>query len=215
MLSGGEQQRIALARAVVPRPSVLLMDEPFSGLDRRLRDEVRDDTLAVLRESRVTCIAVTHDPEEALRMADRIALMRAGRLVQVADPETIYRKPVDLAAARYFCELNEVAGRVSGGAVETPLGKFAALGLPEGAEAVVAIRPQGVRLVGTGAGLAARLEGRRFLGELELLEFGVPGLDQRLRARVRPVSAVDHAGKGEVTIAIDPAEVLVFAAAGA
>ena len=112
MLSGGEQQRVALARAVAPRPSVLLMDEPFSGLDRRLRDEVRDDTLNVLRESRVTCVIVTHDPEEALRMADRVALMREGRLVQVDTPEGIYRRPANLFVARFFCELNEVAGTV-------------------------------------------------------------------------------------------------------
>src|SRR6185295_17992539 len=90
MLSGGEQQRVALARAVAPRPSVLLMDEPFSGLDRRLRDQVRDDTLNVLRDSHVTGVIVTHDPEEALRMADRVALMREGRLVQVDTPEGIY-----------------------------------------------------------------------------------------------------------------------------
>ena len=93
MLSGGEQQRVALARAVAPRPSVLLMDEPFSGLDRRLRDEVRDDTLNVLRDSRVTCVIVTHDPEEALRMADRVALMREGRLVQVDTPEANLSAP--------------------------------------------------------------------------------------------------------------------------
>ena len=79
MLSGGEQQRVALARAVAPRPSVLLMDEPFSGLDRRLRDQVRADVLHVLRESRVTCVIVTHDAEEAMLLADRIALMRAGQ----------------------------------------------------------------------------------------------------------------------------------------
>src|SRR5438477_601326 len=95
MLSGGEQQRIALARAVAPRPSVLLMDEPFSGLDRRLRDQVREDVLHVLRESRVTCVIVTHDAEEAMRIADRIALMRAGRLIQVGEPRAIYSAPND------------------------------------------------------------------------------------------------------------------------
>src|SRR3712207_883896 len=108
MMSGGEQQRVALARAVAPRPSVLLMDEPFSGLDRRMRDEVRNDTLTVLRESRATCVVVTHDPEEALRMADRVAVMRAGRLVQTGIPEEIYRRPADLFVARFFCEMNEV-----------------------------------------------------------------------------------------------------------
>src|SRR5207237_5858552 len=82
MLSGGEQQRVALARAVAPRPAVLLMDEPFSGLDRQLRDEVREDVLHVLRESGLTCVILTHHAEEAMLLADRLALMRADRLVQ-------------------------------------------------------------------------------------------------------------------------------------
>ncbi len=115
MLSGGEQQRVALARAVAPRPSVLLMDEPFSGLDRRLRDEVRDDTLNVLREARVTCIVVTHDPEEALRMGDRIVLMNKGSVIQAGTPERNLYAAEDLFVARFFCELNEIAGRVRGG----------------------------------------------------------------------------------------------------
>jgi iron(III) transport system ATP-binding protein len=213
MLSGGEQQRVALARAVAPRPNVLLMDEPFSGLDRRLRDEVREDTLAVMRESRVTSIVVTHDPEEAMRMGDRIALMREGRLVQLDAPEALYRRPKDLVAARYFCELNELPGVVAGGVVATPLGSFPAPGLAEGSPAVVAVRPQGVQTGPAGSGIPGRLEFRRFLGEIELLELAVEGLDRPLRARVR--RAGDLALKSEVGIHVDPAEVLVFAAAGA
>lgn len=212
MLSGGEQQRVALARAVAPRPNVLLMDEPFSGLDRRLRDEVREETLGVLRESRVTCVAVTHDPEEALNMGDRIALMRAGKLVQVDAPEAIYRRPKDLFAARYFCDLNEFAGRVRGGGVDTPVGVFPAAGLTEGDEAIVAVRPSGIQLQ-AGGGIAGRLESRRFLGEVELLEIAIEGLDRPLRARVR--SGGDLALNSEVAVAVDPAEVLVFNAAGA
>jgi iron(III) transport system ATP-binding protein len=174
---------------------------------------VREDTLAVLRESRVTCIAVTHDPEEALRMGDRVALMRAGALVQVDTPEAIYRRPKDLSAARYFCDLNEVPASVRGGSVATPFGIFPAPGLSEGQQAVVAIRPQGVRLRPAGVGSPGRLEYRRFLGEVELLEVTVEGLDRPLRARAREAGA--FALKSEIGIEIDPAEVLVFAAAGA
>jgi iron(III) transport system ATP-binding protein len=210
MLSGGEQQRVALARAVAPRPSVLLMDEPFSGLDRSLRDEVREDTLAVLRESRVTCVIVTHDPEEALRMADRIALMRLGTLVQVDVPEVIYRCPADLFVARFFCELNEIPGVVRDGKVDTPVGVFAAPGLPEGASAVVAIRPTGIRLLAPGAGVPGRLERRRFLGVVDMFEVAVNGVDRRLKGRTR--ESIAFAAKDEVAVAIDPAEVLVFAA---
>jgi iron(III) transport system ATP-binding protein len=213
MLSGGEQQRIALARAVAPRPSVLLMDEPFSGLDRRLRDEVRDDTLAVLRDSRVTGIIVTHDPEEALRMADRIALMRSGALVQVDTPEAIYRRPADLFAAQFFCELNQLTGTVRSGRVQTPIGAFAAPGLPEGASAVVAVRPQGIRLRPAGLCLPGRLESRHFLGVVDLFEVAVNGLDQPLKGRTREPISVPP--KSEVGVEVDLAEVLVFAAPGA
>jgi len=213
MLSGGEQQRVALARAVAPRPSVLLMDEPFSGLDRSLRDEVREDTLAVLRESRVTCVIVTHDPEEALRMADRIALMRQGTLVQVDVPEMIYRRPVDLFVARFFCELNEIRGIVRGGKVDTPLGAFAAPDLAEGTAAVVAIRPTGIRLRPPGAGVPGRLERRRFLGVVDMFEVAVNGIDRWLKGRTR--ESIAFAAKDEIALEIDPAEVLVFAASEA
>jgi iron(III) transport system ATP-binding protein len=213
MLSGGEQQRVALARAVAPRPSVLLMDEPFSGLDRSLRDEVREDTLAVLRESRVTCVIVTHDPEEALRMADRIALMRAGHLIQVDVPEAIYHRPADLFVARFFSELNEIPGEVRGGKVETPVGVFAAPRLAEGSAAVVAIRPTGIRLRPAGSGIPGRLERRRFLGVVEMFEIAVNGVDRWLKGRTR--ESITFAAKDEVAVEIDPAEVLVFAASDA
>jgi iron(III) transport system ATP-binding protein len=212
MLSGGEQQRVALARAVAPRPSVLLMDEPFSGLDRRLREEVREDTLAVLRESRVTCIVVTHDPEEALQMGDRIALMRAGSLIQVDAPEAMYRQPADIFAARYFCALNEIPATVRGGRVETPLGGFAAAGLPEGSAVVVGIRPEGLLLRSSG-GVPARVENRRFLGEVELLDIRVGGVEPLLRMRSRERAHLQSGS--EVAVEADAAEVLVFAVPGA
>ena len=92
-LSGGEQQRVALARSIAPRPGVLLMDEPFSNLDRRMRDAIRDETVAILRETGATTIVVTHDPEEAMRIADRIVLMRSGAIIQQGEAEEIYRAP--------------------------------------------------------------------------------------------------------------------------
>ncbi len=211
-LSGGQQQRVALARALAPRPGILLLDEPFSGLDRRLRDQVRADTLAVLRDARATCIIVTHDPEEAMRLADRIALLRHGELVQLGTPEALYRSPRDIGVARFFCELNELTGQIAGGQVSTPLGTFAAPdGMADG-PAVVAIRPHGLGFIrGPGRALG-RVIDRRFLGEVDLLEVIVEGAMRPLMARVRPGG--DLARGDAVGIDVDPAEVLVFAASG-
>src|SRR4051795_11223293 len=210
VLSGGEQQRVALARSVAPRPGVLLMDEPFSNLDRRMRDAIRDETVAILRESGATTVVVTHDPEEAMRIADRIVLMQSGRIMQAGTAEEIYRRPADIFAARFFCDFTEVEGVGRGGRVETPVGLFFAPQVADGAAAVVCIRPQGVRLKPAGFCLPGRLLSRRFLGEVELVQVAVQGLDHPLQARVRGPVLV-NAGE-DVGVEIDPDEVLVFAA---
>ena len=161
VLSGGEQQRVALARALAPRPAVILMDEPFSGLDSRLKDSVRADTLAILREARATAIVVTHDAEEAMRMSDRIALLRGGKLVQIGSSDDLYRRPVDIFATSFFSEVNLFDGVVADGVVETPLGRFSARGIADGKAVDVAIRLQGVRIEDNGAGVPARIISRR------------------------------------------------------
>src|SRR3990170_6183732 len=123
ILSGGEQQRVALARAIAPRPSVLLMDEPFSGLDPQLREKMREETLAILHETRATSIVVTHDAEEAMRRGDRVALLRKGRVVQSGSAVDLYRSPKDILAARTFSDLNELTALVEAGSAATPLGR--------------------------------------------------------------------------------------------
>ncbi|MGL4443568.1 MAG: ABC transporter ATP-binding protein [Alsobacter sp.] len=209
MLSGGEQQRVALARAVAPRPGVILMDEPFSNLDRRMRDAVREETVALLREMGATTVIVTHDPEEAMRIADRVVLMRRGEIVQAGTAVELYRQPVDLAAARFFCDFNETEGVVRGGRADSPLGIYPAPHLPDG-PAVVCVRPQAIRLRAAGFCLPGRVLSRRFLGEVDLLEIAVQGVEAPLRARLR--SAVAAKPGQDVGIDIDADEVLVFAA---
>jgi len=209
-LSGGEQQRVALARAIVPEPQVVLMDEPFSGLDSRLRDRVRDDTVALLRQSGATAVVVTHDPEEAMRIGDRIALMRAGRLVQLDTPEALYRRPVDLAATRFFSEINELPGRILGGRVSTPIGVLDAA-LPalagEGGAVVVALRPHDLRPVADPGGPGAVVS-RRFLGEVDHLEIAVDGLAGPIVVRdARPGRL---AAGTRVTLGIAAGAALVF-----
>lgn len=209
-LSGGEQQRVALARAIAPRPSMLLMDEPFSGLDKRLRDHVRDETMAILRETRATCIIVTHDPEEAMRMGDRIALMRNGRLLQVGTARQLYEKPVDLYAARFFSELNEFEATVKNGRAETAIGTFGAHGHADGAVVSVGVRPQGLGFTIAGNGTAGRIVGHQFLGEVDLLSVAIDGSDRPVRVRTRDNSAPFTVGSA-VWLTVDPRDVLVFA----
>ena len=208
VLSGGEQQRVALARALAPRPGVLLMDEPFSGLDSRLKDTIRADTLAILRETRATAVVVTHDAEEAMRMADRIALLRDGLLVQVGRSDDLYRRPRDLFAAAFFSEINEFNGIVRNGMVETPLGMAAAGGSAEGRAVSIAVRLSGVNVLEDGGSIPARVVSRRFLGVVEMLTLAIPGREQPVRARIR----ADQLGPGlrDVTLAVDRQDILVF-----
>ncbi len=145
-LSGGEQQRVALARALVTKPQVMLMDEPFSGLDNRLRDAVRDQTLAILKAENAGVLLVTHDPEEALKMADRVALMRDGKIVQVGVPYNVYNRPVDRAAAAFFSDVNVIHGEVKNHQTDTPFGLFLAPTLVDGADVEIIVRPEHLKV---------------------------------------------------------------------
>ncbi|AOF89003.1 ABC transporter ATP-binding protein [Sinorhizobium sp. RAC02] len=208
VLSGGEQQRVALARALAPRPSVLLMDEPFSGLDSRLKDSIRADTLAILRQSRASAIVVTHDAEEAMRMGDRIALLKDGRLVQVGTAEELYLNPKDIFAAAFFSEINEFPGHVRGGRVETPLGNVDGKHFNDGQKVRVAVRLSGLHVSESGGDVPARILSRRFLGVVELLELAVSGSERPVRARVRADQLA--AGLRDVTLSANQRDILVF-----
>lgn len=207
-LSGGEQQRVALSRAIAPRPGIFLMDEPFSGLDSRLRDSVRDETLAVLREIRSTCVIVTHDPEEAMRMGDRIALMRDGRIVQLGTPDELYRNPETLFAARFFSELNEFHIDVVDTIADTPFGRISCPDVPEDWSGSAAVRLQDVKVIRTGEGKAGRIVRRQFLGEVDLLEIAVEGLDILIRARCGEIA--EFAVGTDVIVSVDPKDVMIF-----
>ena len=207
-LSGGEQQRVALARAIAPRPGVLLMDEPFSGLDVQLRQSMQAETLALLRETRATALMVTHDPEEAMRLADRIAIMRHGRIIQQGKAEQLYVAPADLFVARLFSDINELYGVVSGGAVTTPFGLVPTPGLADGERAVLVVRQGAVEVTTEGPGRQARVLDVKFLGDFAVAVLAVDGLDERLHARLREPERV-HPGL-DVKVAADPSRILVF-----
>ncbi|SNT68488.1 iron(III) transport system ATP-binding protein [Paracoccus seriniphilus] len=182
-LSGGEQQRVALARALAPQPRVLLMDEPFSGLDERLRDGIRDDTLALLKDEGTAVLLVTHEPHEAMRMADQILLMRNGSIVQQGAPYNLYNAPVDRMAAAFFSDINVLTGRVQGALTQTPFGQFLTPGVPDGSEVEIVIRPQHLKIDfdrgghgpaptrENGTAALARVTRARYLGRESLVEF--------------------------------------------
>ncbi|MGJ3258655.1 MAG: ABC transporter ATP-binding protein [Rhodospirillales bacterium] len=145
-LSGGQQQRVALIRALAPGPRILLLDEPFSGLDVTRRAQIRADTLAFVKKTGVATLMVTHDPEEAMFMADRIFVMDEGVVVQAGSPVDLYFQPTSTFVAELFGPVNRYAGTVRNGSVDTPLGGFDAADLADGSTAEVMIRPEAFRL---------------------------------------------------------------------
>ncbi len=195
-LSGGEQQRVALARALAPRPKIILIDEQFSGLDNRLRDGIRDETLSLLKEEDTAVLLVTHEPEEAMRMADEIALMRDGKIVQQGAPYNVYTRPADKAAVAFFSDVNTLKATVNGALAETPFGRFFAPGQPDGTEVEIVFRPQHIRIdfdrngrgpeatAKDGRPARATVKRARFLGNESLVEFRMDHDGSILKATV-------------------------------
>jgi iron(III) transport system ATP-binding protein len=162
-LSGGQQQRVALARALAPRPAVVLLDEPWSNIDPLMRASMRDELCSILRAADVTVVLVTHEREEAFSLADRIALMHHGTIVQAGSPEEIYFEPATRWAAEFVGAANLVAGRAAGGHVETAIGNFAAECGNGHAPVEVLVRPELLELRPNPAGSGC-VVGREFRG---------------------------------------------------
>jgi iron(III) transport system ATP-binding protein len=203
-LSGGEQQRVAVARALARRPQALLLDEPFSSLDAALRTRVREEVHGLLREQGVTTVLVTHDQEEALSLADSVAVLRDGEIVQQGAPADLYERPIDERLARFLGAVNVLYASFLGDTAQTPLGALplsAPAGAADGA-GVVMLRPEqlDVRALGpgeagadgspgeeqAGTGLTGRVEQCRYYGHDALLEIraGGPTDGELLLARV-------------------------------
>lgn len=230
-LSGGEQQRCALLRALAPEPDVLLLDEPFSGMDVTRRAQVREETLSILRETGIATLIVTHDPEEAMFMADRLWIMNAGSIVQHGTPEEIYLHPRTVFVAALFGPLNRIEGRVRRGRLETAFGAFPAPGRGDSVVASAFVRPEAVLvhshndasrripveadgattadwsgsrlLMGDGHVLSARL-----LGRASHLRVVVPELSEPVEALVPGVFLPQPGEK--VAVALDPDRAFVF-----
>ena len=217
MLSGGQQQRVALARALAPGPSVMLLDEPYSGLDARLRDQVRDEVLHLLKTTGCATLMVTHDSEEAMFMADRIVVMRDGRVVQAGSPAELYCSPRDAFVAGFFSELNHIDGVVKGGVVETELGSLPAAGHAEGERAQVVIRPEALKLgpaKGAGTRQFATVVEARLLGRTSLVHLSfpwpVPDDGHRLHLHARAPGVVLPEPGQVVSVELDLSQTFVF-----
>lgn len=180
-LSGGQAQRVALARALANKPALVLLDEPFSALDAELREVLRLEVKAALKAEGATAILVTHDQEEALSLADRVAIMRSGTIIQVGTPTEIYNEPADLGIATFLGDSVLIDGEVVDGKVLTSLGKLTALNhVEEGQKGVVAVRSENFYLQPNPNG-DSEVIGRVFFGHDAVVEVQTPS--QKIRAR--------------------------------
>jgi iron(III) transport system ATP-binding protein len=214
-LSGGEQQRVALARALAPSPKLVLLDEPFSALDAALRAETREAVADALAAAGTTALLVTHDQAEALSMGHATAVLRAGRLVQVADPVTLYRHPEDADLARFVGEAVVLPGTAAHGQVVCALGKLPlASSTREGAVDVL-VRPEQIRLASgvDESGVRARVCGVTFYGHDASVSLLLSDLGPVRRVVARVAGHASPQPGAEVTLSVE-GEVIAFPAEG-
>ena len=209
-LSGGQQQRTAVARALAPSPALILLDEPFSALDAGLRSQLRSDLREVLRADHATAVLVTHDQDEALSLADQVAVLADGVVSMAGTPQEVYLRPTSLAVARFVGELSELPGLAGDGVVRTVLGALplrADLASATG-PGIVVVRPEQARLDPTGSGAVVRSV--RYFGRDTEVTVEVPGGDGPLLLRCRSAAPVPPAGEvglrvaGPVSFFADP-----------
>ena len=215
MLSGGQQQRVALARALAPEPRLLLLDEPFSGLDVNLRMQIREETVAVLKHTGVATLMVTHDPEEAMFMADRIKILgTGGTVLQSGRPSDIYYKPADEFVARMFGHMNRIKGVVEAGVASTPLGPVDVTGFADGAKVNILVREEGVVVGpanGEAIGTPVEVVESRLLGRSSHLRLRAPETrteDEEIHARIP--GAFDPVLSGPMIARLDPRFIFVY-----
>lgn len=205
-LSGGQQQRVALARALAPRPRLILLDEPFAALDASLRSRLREEVRDVLRKTGTTAVLVTHDQEEALSIADEVAVMRAGKILQRGTPREVYEQPLTEDVACLVGDANLLEARASGGRIVTPFGVLSA-DVPDG-PCVVRIATES--LVPAAGGMTGEIVATRFYGHDVVDEVKLPdGRSVRMRL---PRSSGEIGAR--VSVAFRENEFLVFLGSG-
>ncbi len=209
MLSGGEAQRVALARALAANPDVMLLDEPFAGLDPQLRTDLAGVICRILRESGTVAVLVGHNPEDAMRFADRISVMEGGLVLQLGTPQEIYAHPANAFCAGILGHVNRRTTCVRDGQVATPFGKVPAPGFADGAPVELLVREEGLLF---GGGTPASVRSVRQLGALAVVEVAAQDDPSVYFARIPADSAPEQGA--EVKVRLDPGRVFVFPAVG-
>lgn len=223
-LSGGQKQRLAIARALARQPDLILLDEPFASQDVTLRAQMRDDVMHILREAGVAALLVTHDPEEAMQFADRIAIMNEGEIEQIGAPSEIYNQPGSAFVASFFGQVNKIKGRVNNGYVSTALGTIEASEFQNNTDVQIIIRPEALKLSAhdlavdhhnpKNAHAHAHISERKYLGRCTLVHMDTHDVDDsgakslHLHARVPGVFS-EH--KNDVQdVFLDQSQIFVF-----
>ena len=210
-LSGGQQQRVALARALAPNPALILLDEPFSGLDSRLRERVRDQMLHVLKERQTAALMVTHDAEEAMFMSDRIMVLNDGRSEQQGRPIDLYCRPQSGFVAEFFGEVNKLSGTAQNGKIETIFGTVSAPQLRDGMPADIVIRYEGILLTPNEKGVKAYVMESHLLGRSSLVHMSVPTSSEILHLHARIPGLNSFKPGAEVWLEMDEEQTFIFA----
>lgn len=223
-LSGGQKQRLALARALAREPDLILLDEPFAAQDINLRAQMRDDVMRILRAAGVAAILVTHDPEEAMQFADRLAIMRAGKIQQIGTPSDIYNKPNSADVASFFGQVNKLKGRVKDGQITTPLGQIKAPDFSDNTDVEIIIRPEALKISAHDPSFDhqqahhihahAIVADRKYLGRSTLVHMNTHDVDQdnktefHIQARVPGAFSVQSSDLQDIFL--DPSQIFVF-----
>ena len=223
LLSGGQQQRVALARALAPKPRLVLLDEPFAGLDTNMRSRVRQQTLSVLKQTNVATLMVTHDPREAMFMADRIKVMgEGGQILQSGPPEEIYNNPGEEYVARMFGPMNMIEGVARGGKVATSFGDLPAGPVANGGGVRVLIRLEGLILSTTKGEVDAapdatsdatpvEIISAHLLGDSSIVRLAVcQGPNKGAEFQARIPGTFDLTGAGQTWARVDPTRVFPY-----
>lgn len=207
-LSGGEQQRVALARAIAPEPLILLMDEPFSGLDRSLREYIREETISLLRNSQAAIILVTHDPEEAMLVGDRIALMRNGKINQIGTNDEMIFQPINDYTVSTFSNVNTYQSVIKNKKVETPFGFFEIPDNISGNQAKILIRDQAFQIVSPTENNSYKVNQIDYTGENSRIELRATNSDTQVKITVPGKTSVKLDDK--IGLSVDERYVHIF-----